>query len=767
MFVLRRLLLWAAFCAAASVYGSGAPRFGQVQIELRSPRKFSHRTDPAENRIDLAIKDTLIEELGSLDYYDDRIIKRVVVKQVPGNVALVRVFMREKASRTLVTHQLEPFRITIDVYSPEYRSAEHQFQAQSESSQELELPFSESLAEADGSSAPSPGPHPGGTPAAAEGHHVPVPQADASRGQGQHEIRQPGAGVPSPESEGTFHWPALAQFPRYVYEVNFKNMESLQKDLIDPTSRRASAIDLVDRAARACSEGEKQKCKGFFDQAIRLDSNIFVENKGVLWNYAELNLMAGELEIANGYYQILRGSFPASAEAQFAKIRQMDVRAINAQSHPERLTQLGDELPTLNLESDSEELKAWFLLRQVYWHDSPRAGDAVPLLSEHSFRLAEKIRQPDLQKPTAFLLGSLMVNYAASAGSPWEKDFGRLANDYFSRYKDTGDRLVDALKEMLKQKLAAHIIALAAAKDDGAVISVLESLPGPLQSIKKTAPVAWILAHAHLRFAQAEAAIGFFKDVVAHDADPDHQFLAHLQVSYLAAKGMKTGSLPRKTQARNASSHDAAAEEAWARLDTGKKSEMVMAAGMIPQDSLKHGLDLKTPNLMLLFQYEAMGAQAGSPTDPGAAPPGEGQEAAAGAVDQGARIRGMNLLAASFARQGRGRSRQRVLELMAKESTEGADATARQIWVDDMRTLSEDYRKANEYFKAGQTLKMAADRSVDWDKKPESLYKSGLLLLRAGRRAEAVSAFNAACSDESDMYYKTLSCERLAQLENP
>ncbi len=53
---------------------------------------------------------------------------------------------------------------------------------------------------------------------------------------------------------------------------------------------------------------------------------------------------------------------------------------------------------------------------------------------------------------------------------------------------------------------------------------------------------------------------------------------------------------------------------------------------------------------------------------------------------------------------------------------------AQSTWASDLVTLAEDYRKNNEFLKAGQIYVRAAENALNWEKRAESFYKGGLLL---------------------------------------
>ena len=93
------------------------------------------------------------------------------------------------------------------------------------------------------------------------------------------------------------------------------------------------------------------------------------------------------------------------------------------------------------------------------------------------------------------------------------------------------------------------------------------------------------------------------------------------------------------------------------------------------------------------------------------------------------------------------------------------DKKASSLWVGQLVELAEDYRRTNQYLKAGRTYAFIGKEAIDWDSRAEALYKGGLLLFRAGRRDEALNAFTEASQDTNNLLYAELAKRRLDQLQ--
>ena len=95
----------------------------------------------------------------------------------------------------------------------------------------------------------------------------------------------------------------------------------------------------------------------------------------------------------------------------------------------------------------------------------------------------------------------------------------------------------------------------------------------------------------------------------------------------------------------------------------------------------------------------------------------------------------------------------------------GDDKAAKQTWASELINLAEDYRKANQYLDAGRLFNLVGAEAENFEGRAEALYKGGLLLYRAGRRAEAVEALKKAEADGNNLFYANLAKERLSQLQ--
>ena len=92
-------------------------------------------------------------------------------------------------------------------------------------------------------------------------------------------------------------------------------------------------------------------------------------------------------------------------------------------------------------------------------------------------------------------------------------------------------------------------------------------------------------------------------------------------------------------------------------------------------------------------------------------------------------------------------------------------AKATKMWAEELTELAEIYRKNNQYLDAGRIYALTGEKTENWEKRAEALYKGGLLLYRSGRREEAVKAFEQAANDGNNLLYAELAKKRLEQLQ--
>ena len=82
-----------------------------------------------------------------------------------------------------------------------------------------------------------------------------------------------------------------------------------------------------------------------------------------------------------------------------------------------------------------------------------------------------------------------------------------------------------------------------------------------------------------------------------------------------------------------------------------------------------------------------------------------------------------------------------------------------------MSRYANNLRLENKYFESAEAYKQIADKTRTWVNRAESYYKSGLLYYKAGKRSEAVSAFEKASNIKDSSLYSKLAKDRLDQIQ--
>ena len=132
----------------------------------------------------------------------------------------------------------------------------------------------------------------------------------------------------------------------------------------------------------------------------------------------------------------------------------------------------------------------------------------------------------------------------------------------------------------------------------------------------------------------------------------------------------------------------------------------------------------------------------------------------------GATVRLLDDLGRKFAELGMTSERRQSMELMKflKPSQFEQDKEAAKIWDSELLSLAEEHRKADEFLQAGELFTLVGDSTLQSEKRAESLYKGGLLLFRAGKKQDAISALEKAKNDTTNLFYSKLATERLDQI---
>lgn len=115
------------FMCAAALIGkvmakpaSPNPSFAQMIIPFSGERPFEHEWIKGENSLVLSFPSSSPSELEAINNYDERLVRRVLIKDLGPLGSEVRLVLRDKDVRAVVTTFKDPFRIAIDLFDKSY-----------------------------------------------------------------------------------------------------------------------------------------------------------------------------------------------------------------------------------------------------------------------------------------------------------------------------------------------------------------------------------------------------------------------------------------------------------------------------------------------------------------------------------------------------------------------------------------------------------------------------------------------------------------------
>ncbi len=769
--------------------------YTQLVVPFASEREVTHDYDKATNALVVTFLKTAPSELTALDQYDERLIRRLMVKELGPYGTEVKFVLRDRNVRALVTKFSEPFRVAIDIYDADFSE---------ERDPTTGLPLVQQEAQDDAASSdrgamddvPKMVPEKSGPRSklklvSPESREARLSQDEAPRRQDRPEgtrkllVAPPRQIFATPEelSSGL----RLAQdgvgkawrdYPPYIYALKTAVYEEGNSRRVKaPTAQPqvlSSAEAMADYAGKLFNLGHEAKAMVAYEQVVRRDPTVFDKDALHLWRFAETQLGQGNLTLADGYFSSLVQKHPESPLAEFARLRRLDIASI-------KVAQTGDqsaydtllkEVANIRLRENGE-LAAQVALRQAWWMAAAKTKgfdpkSMPPINGPVHAKLTAAYPNVENSR-TAFLAGSLLLNDMLNPQTAWQRATGQFADAYFKRFNGSGaepyktelnDRFDAKLNNSLQAKIEAGKLLEA--------ITDFEALPKPMQKSKPTTKTSWALAEAYRQLGQSSKSIDYYAVAAKSSAGGPDQFKSQFWLSVTAGEaaitakedGLEAATINKLTQQSVAA--DKAADEQWSRLSTDEQSKLAIAYKNYFEQTVISPAKLRTgPKIVLANWTTALTTK--KSTDNG----GEAKDWTRNFSPSGSAVVLLTDLSKRFSELGMAAERKKAIDLLKymKPKDFADDAAAKKVWANELTALADEYRKGNQYLDAGRLFTQVGEEAENWDGRAEALYKGGLLLFRAGRRAEAIEAFRKASDDGNNLFYSNLAKERLGQLQ--
>lgn len=763
-----------AALTATSTIATASGIYSQMVLPFPSERKVDTTYIKSENALILSFQKTSPDELAALDQYDERLVKRVLVKDLGPLGTEVKLVLRDRNVRAIVNKFQEPFRVTVDIFESSYNEDKDPTTGMplvGNPTPSPEAAAGKLLAD-DSSAMEAP------QAAPSENHASAVPGAP---GSAKLKLLNPMPKVFESSEEMTAAMknaaPGIGKswktFPPYVFRLQTAAYEEgADKPAKNPSAAALSSSSaMADYAGKLFNLGHESQALVAYNQVLHKEPSLFDKDALHLWKFAEVHLGQGNATLARGYFEALVEKHPDSPLADFARLRMLDIAAIRLLQN-DNYPQLPSLITTLDKikARNNGELAAQIALRHAYWDKDGQTptydATAIPKISGTVRKdLAASYPNTENSK-TALLAANILLADMLKPEAPWLRTTGPFAEAYFKRFSgEPTEPWRTNLRAMLTAKLNGN---LQKKVSDGKLIEAIddyEAVPKDLKSLGKTTATSWALAEAYRKMGQPEKAVDLYLAASKSEADGPNRFKAEFWLAVTA--GELSASLSKSNPARSDSlakmSHDAdkKLDASWKRLKPEEQKELAISYKDPFEKTVTGNAKLRTPPKIVLGLWtQALGTKT-------TAASAEKSDWDRNFSPSGGAVILMTDLGKRFGELGLNTERRAAVALLKsmKPKDFEDDKAAKDIWARQLLKLAEDYRNAGDYLEAGRLFSLVGAEAENWEGRAEALYKGGLLLFRSGRRAEALEAFKKSSEDGNNLFYSNLAKERLSQIQ--
>lgn len=780
----RLLFVIIAFLPAMSLVAAG--NLSQIVVHLKNERNFTWAYHEADNFVAIEFHKTTPKELEPFERYDERLVKRVIIKDQGSYGSEVKLYLRNRNVRASVNKFTDPFRIVVDLFDADYQEQRDPLTGlplaeEPKSNLDDKVAGYQLMAPTGNQTYPD-----------LANNEGPQPQGgEAQAGAGMRRLLQQAPDLfVNVEDFNT----ALAgtekglgrkweSYPPFIYRLETPDVQLGTTDRnsgVSSLNALSSAEAMAAFAGRQYDFRDENRAYLAYQQVLHKDPSVFERDATHLWKFAEIHLGQENLTLARSYYETLIEKHPGSFLSDFAKLRILDIAAYRAlqNNQQSQLPALAGKLDTVRLRNTGE-LSANVALRKAFWSQENAAnfGDfsKIPTIGAATRQMLEQHADhtdsngDQLLSKTAFLTHAILLNNYTQPGSIWQKSYGGFAAAFFKRFKKgSPDEYIPTLRNQLYTKLNQSLQSLVAENKIVDALENYEALPDSISSINKNEATAFSLAEAYRRMGQMGRAADHYKLAAAKAEPGPEKFKAEFWISVTAGeyaaqlKAEKAKVSDQKKYQTLARDADRSASSTWNKLRPDEQKQIGVAYQEPFEDAIKGTADLRTPAKIVLSSWtEKLSTNVATGTE---LQPTDDKDPV---TPPGATVLLLTDLAKRFDRMGMRGEQEEARKLLAtlKPADFKNDKAAKDAWATELLDQAEKYRKANRGLDAGRLYTLIGSEAENFEGRAEALYKGGLLLYNAGRKAEAMEAFKKSAEDGNNLYYSNLAKDRLSQLE--
>lgn len=767
-------------------------RYSQIVLPFPDERLFSYSYEAKDRSVVIEFQKTHPEELEPINTYDESVIRRVIIKDLGGQGSEVKLILRDENVRVMINSFKEPFRITLDFFDADYQQGVDP---------KTGLPSIPLARTAPAHAAPNAS-HTAATalgslegkPMSLSAHATPpstnaenpamtvtvsrdkgnqrkllIPNSDASIRTAQDLI-----GRINETAEGVGH--AWKTYPPYIYRVqtaNLKTGKNYDSWMKQNASKAINSHEAMSQyAGQLFDFGHESRALLVYQKILHENPVVFEKQPDAIWKLAEIHLGQGNLSLANGYYEVLQAKHPDSPISGLAALRRLDIKAIRA-SQQQKEADLSDLAPQLrNIPmQDKLSIQSHVALRRAFWGiDAAEIKrlfpDYAPIPNINPTIAAglEDGRKNADSPRTAFMIDSILLWRLIHAES-WNAETAGFAGTYFDRYKGQATEpyrpaLLAACEESLLKSTDKNLKE----KQFTNVVGIIESLPKSMNVLLRRPNVAWAAGESYRRLQQPQSAVPHYENALAATNHKPDQFKAAFWLEQSLMSSMGLASIKGKGNGNLATKLRSADQKTWDAWQTLNPEEKQVAFSEVQNEleqNIKSSILVKSSPRILL---EMLGQNLATTTP---VPDSAVNGSANTSQPTVKMIRLLADLSKRFTQLGLGNEKKKARQLQRNVDIKLVkdDRDAMKIWTDELTTLAEEHRQANDYLEAGRLFTLTGSSNNQWEGRAEALYKGGLLLYRSGRRDEALAAFKEAADDGNNILYAELAKKRLEQLQ--
>ncbi|MFK7872958.1 MAG: tol-pal system YbgF family protein [Oligoflexales bacterium] len=765
--MLRTLLMMIILLMSSAGFCAG--RYSELVFHLSEPRPLHVSMQEASKTLILEIEGTHSEELKALEHYDETLIRRIIVKESPGSLVTLKIAFRDAQVRATVSEYKNPPRISIELFDDQY-------QKQTDPITGLPLPPMQWRTQISAKRF-----HADATVSATSLNSISQQTNRATKrsrmqmktGTSHQDLSQTSNGPkrrllqPAPKklkqskelavamkksSKG--RGPAWSTYPKYIFPMQVSALHGKKPSEDWEKKAQMSAVKdysaMADYALQLFSFGHENRAFVAYQQVLFHDSSIFSKEPLHLWAFAETHFGQGNLTLAQGYYDAISERFPGKIYASMAQLRHLDIQAIQAvrSSNNAKLQTLVADLENLHFGKNDYEMRAQKELRKIWWTSPNQMNshvDKFPKVAKLSLKNLIKTWKNVESRRSTFLSLSLILH--ESLKRKWDSSVSHLAKEWVKRYQHDRDPWVAFLLKKISKRVQKDLIQMGADEDFIGVIESWENIPNLFVEVKKNPLVAWSVAESYRKLGQDDAAQKFY-EISKKSKNVNLKFKSYFWLAEAAARS-QNGSLEKKS--------DQSLKRIWSSMTEEQKHHVRLSYQNYFVDSMMNTDILTIPSKIILETWEDALHSKVNQSD------SKWREQYSPTLEK---MRMLVQLRMKFQKLGLDSERRRTILLFKKfkPADLSEDQQIKDVWAEELISLAEEYRHADQLLKAGRLYAFTARESVDWGGRAEALYKGGLLLYKSGRREEAMKALTEASQDGDSLFYSNLAKERLRQL---